>query len=122
MEQGKTIYRPDGPTVCGGGLNTFENSPEGIRDAFLQWSQEFNIELHGPYRNIQGDHEGVRLCQLLQWYLFESPSAYRFKGMAIPALPEPTAPIPAISDWEGLDKMLSQVVSMMVTTCEITAQ
>lgn len=124
MEQGKTTYSPNGPTVCEGGLNTFDNSPQGIRGAFLQWSEQcskaFNIELHGPYTNIQGDNEGVRLCQLLQWYLFESPSAYRFQGMAIPALPDPTAPIPAISDWQGLDKTLLQVVSLMVTMGEIT--
>ena len=120
------LIKPDGPTVCESGLREFENIGSARLVAFLNWAMEARKAhfLTGIDKSnslpLSGDSRGIMLWRLLNWYLYESDSAYRFEGKPIPSVPSSAEAIPSLQDWDGLDTTLSQVVSLMLEAGEVT--
>ena len=120
------LIKPDGPTVCESGLREFDNYGSARLKAFLCWATEarkahFLTGIDKSYSlPLSGDPQGILLWRLLNWYLYESDSAYRFEGKPIPSVPSSAEAIPSPHDWDGLDTTLSQVVSLMLEAGEVT--
>ena len=120
------LIKPGGPTVCESGLREFDNTGSARLGAFLLWATEaqkahFLTGIDKSYSvPLSGDPQGIMLWRLLNWYLYESDSTYRFEGKSIPSVPSSAEAIPSLQDWDGLDTTLSQVVSLMLEAGEVT--